>query len=381
MTRDKSSKLSPLLKWAGGKEQELKYIHPIMPTNFERFFEPFLGGGAVYFSINEDIPKFVNDLSVELMGVYRCVKEQDPIFLDTINEISLNWDLLSRLANDNSNEIQGVFFSLFHDEIDVQMFNDWILAFIRKNTNLFDEMLPETLNMNKNNLLKELEKTIRNKFFRMKKISIEKGLLPASDVVENFESALKASFYTHLRHLYNFKDEYGFNLSIRVALFFFIRNYAYSGMFRYNKAGHFNVPYGGIGYNSKSLSKKLRYFRTPLLNRHLSTTSLHSSDFETFLNSYTLSERDFIFLDPPYDTEFSTYDKNEFGKDEQRRLAQFLTKGCKAKWLMIIKYTDFIFDLYKNCEGVDIMSFDKNYLVSFMNRNDKKVRHLIIKNY
>ena len=35
---------------------------------------------------------------------------------------------------------------------------------------------------------------------------------------------------------------------------------------------------------------------------------------------------DFIFLDPPYDTEFSTYAKNEFGKEDQIRLANFLNK-------------------------------------------------------
>src|SRR5690606_10345526 len=136
------------------------------------------------------------------------------------------------------------------------------------------------------------------------KISMEKGLLPPSDVVENFESALKSAFYTHIRHLYNFKEKYQFKESFQVALFFFIRNYAYSGMFRYNKAGQFNVPYGGIGYNSKSLSKKLEYFKSPALNRHLTSTSYHSSDFEDFLNCYTLTANDFLFLDPPYDTEF-----------------------------------------------------------------------------
>ena len=42
--------LSPIVKWAGGKEQELKYILPNIPDGFARFIEPFVGGGAVYFS-------------------------------------------------------------------------------------------------------------------------------------------------------------------------------------------------------------------------------------------------------------------------------------------------------------------------------------------
>jgi len=48
--------------------------------------------------------------------------------------------------------------------------------------------------------------------------------------------------------------------------------------------------------------------------------------------------------------------------------------------MMIIKNTDFIYSLYNN-KSLNIESFEKNYLVSFMNRNNKKVEHLIITNY
>ena len=92
-----------------------------------------------------------------------------------------------------------------------------------------------------------------------------------------------------------------------------------------------------------------------------------------------LTEKDFIFLDPPYDTEFSTYAKNDFDKDDQIRLSKFL-KSTKAKFMLIIKNTDFIYNLYNN-NGFYIKSFDKKYLVSFQNRNNKDVEHLIITNY
>jgi DNA adenine methylase len=39
-------------------------------------------------------------------------------------------------------------------------------------------------------------------------------------------------------------------------------------------------------------------------------------------------------LDPPYDSEFSTYAKNEFNKDDQKRLANYLINDCPAKWMM-----------------------------------------------
>ena len=102
-------------------------------------------------------------------------------------------------------------------------------------------------------------------------------------------------------------------------------------------------------------------------------------DFEDFCNKVSLNEHDFMFLDPPYDTEFSTYAQNDFGKDDQIRLANYLKK-TKAKFMLVIKNTEFIYSLYKD-SGFNIKSFDKKYLVSFMNRNDKDVEHLLITNY
>jgi DNA adenine methylase len=151
-------------------------------------------------------------------------------------------------------------------------------------------------------------------------------------------------------------------------------------MFRYNSSGDFNVPYGGIAYNRKNFLKKVDYLRTKELKSLLDQTKIENLDFEDFFNLHTPTKKDFIFLDPPYDTEFSTYAQNEFTKTDQIRLADYLTQKCKAKWMMIIKNTDFIYSLYDNKE-LNIKSFDKTYLVSFMNRNDKNVEHLLITNY
>ena len=81
--------------------------------------------------------------------------------------------------------------------------------------------------------------------------------------------------------------------------------------------------------------------------------------------------KNICFLDP-------TYAQNEFGHEEQKRLCECL-KRTPAKILLIIKNTDFIYELYK--DNFNITSFDKKYMVSFMNRNDRKAEHLIITNY
>ena len=48
--------------------------------------------------------------------------------------------------------------------------------------------------------------------------------------------------------------------------------------------------------------------------------------------------------------------------------------------MLIIKKTDYILNIYKN-KGLKIIEQDKNYFVSFKNRNKKQVKHLIIMNY
>jgi DNA adenine methylase len=79
----RAERLPSLLKWAGGKEQELRYILPMIPP-FRRFYEPFVGGGAVFFSIQTEM-KFINDKSTELINLYRMVAEQNAEFFQTLH--------------------------------------------------------------------------------------------------------------------------------------------------------------------------------------------------------------------------------------------------------------------------------------------------------
>lgn len=63
----------------------------------------------------------------------------------------------------------------------------------------------------------------------------------------------------YYRNLYNNKNPD--IISLHTALFLFLRNYSYSSMFRFNKQGDFNVPYGGISYNNHYLNNKLTSYK------------------------------------------------------------------------------------------------------------------------
>jgi|SRR5690554_3452062 DNA adenine methylase len=373
-------RLYPLLKWAGGKEQELKYIIPNLPEKFADYYEPFVGGGAVYTAIQAD-NYYINDKSDELICLYQSITNGDrQVFFKALDEIIHNWDLLTTVIEKNSTFFIETYKKYSQDKIDDNKLKDTLFEFILTHSDQFNGMFSTMFNFNIENFIKEIKINLIRKIKRMKELERIKHILPNNDILDNIETALKSAFYMHFRHIYNNTTKYKINRAFKSAIFLFIRNFAYSGMFRYNSNGDFNVPYGGIAYNRKNFLKKVDYLRTKELKSLLDKTTIENLDFEEFFHNHQPTKNDFVFLDPPYDSEFSTYARNEFTKADQKRLADYLINKCKAKWMMIIKNTDFIFSLY-DCKGLNIQSFDKTYLVSFMNRNDKNVEHLIITNY
>ncbi|MGI6393971.1 MAG: DNA adenine methylase [bacterium] len=374
-------RLYPIVKWAGGKEHELKYIIPNLPEEkFINYYEPFVGGGAVYTALQAD-KYYINDKSKELINLYKSIVNKDRThFFKALYEIIHNWEILTEVAERNETFFIDVYKKYSTDKLSDEKFKDILYEFILTHSAEFNGLFSSLFNFNIENFIKEIKTNLIRKTKRMKKIESKKGKLPDKDILDNIETSLKSAFYMHFRHIYNFQEKYELNDAFKSAVFLFIRNYAYSGMFRYNKKGEFNVPYGGIAYNRKNFKKKIDYLKTKELKSLLDNTIIENEDFEDFFKIHKPTKDDFIFLDPPYDSEFSTYAQNEFTRDDQQRLANYLINKCDAKWMMIIKNTDFIWDLYNN-KGLNINSFDKTYLVSFMNRNDRDVEHLLITNY
>ncbi len=352
--------MKPLIKWPGGKEREIETIRKFSPEYKGRYIEPFLGGGAVFFDIDNK-KCIVNDLSHELINFYSCVKTDNLDFKSTIKSLSNEFSFLGGFVNDNQNDILQTYFR----EMTVP-------SFLEKYKTQFSSIAEF-----KNDVfLRELDKNLSRKVKRSQKLELEHGGISHEDRIANIEAAIKSAYYMYVRYLYNMSEHY--TPGEQAAFFLFIREYCYSSMFRYNKQGKFNVPYGGISYNKKNFDKKLEYIFSEEVHDKLTKADFYSEDFETFLNKLDLGEDDFIFLDPPYDTEFSTYALNEFDRDSQIRLSEYL-KNTSAKFMVVIKNTDFIYSLYS--DNFYMYTFDKNYTVSFMNRNNRKTEHLLITNY
>ena len=70
------SKIRPFVKWAGGKRQIIDKLIKYAPKKFNKYYEPFVGGGAFLFELE---PKYavINDYNIELINVYNCIKDKN----------------------------------------------------------------------------------------------------------------------------------------------------------------------------------------------------------------------------------------------------------------------------------------------------------------
>lgn len=66
-------KIYPFLKWAGGKRQLLDEIKLRMPKNFNAYFEPFIGGGALFFELQPS-NAYIGDINKELIHTYKIIR-------------------------------------------------------------------------------------------------------------------------------------------------------------------------------------------------------------------------------------------------------------------------------------------------------------------
>ena len=249
---EKEEKLDvhPFVKWAGGKTQLLDVIESHLPETFNRYFEPFVGGGALLFKIQ---PKSfsINDMNSELISVYQCFQ----------------------------------------------------------NDGLFNSLKDKLIN-HENNHSEEYYYQVR----------------------EQDKNPLFAAF----------------PLDDRASRMIYLNKSCFNGLYRVNSKGYFNVPSGKKEkvncFDRDNFELLRKFFKT-----HKSVIT--NCDFEEAVKNAKAG--DFVYFDPPYDTwddkdSFTSYDKNAFGKDEQRRLAKIYKQlSDKGVYVMLSNHnTNFIRELY-----------------------------------
>jgi DNA adenine methylase Dam len=234
----------PFLKWAGGKTQMLEPILSHLPNDFNNYIEPFIGGGAVFFSLGHR-KSIISDLNEELIITYIEVRDNVEMLIKNLSRHS-------------------------HTE-------------------------------------------------------------------EHFYATRQMDLTT-------------LSNSERAARLIFLNKTCFNGLYRVNKKGEFNVPYGkgkGSFLNEENLKSA---------SLALKETKIIHSEYSKVIKQYA-KRNDFIFLDPPYqpvgkNADFKRYTKEFFYEKDQIQLAEefksLVKRGCKV--MLTNSDHPFILDLYKDYE-------------------------------
>ncbi len=89
-----SSAPRPFVKWAGGKRQLIPILNQHLPENFDSFFEPFLGGGAMLFNIIRKNPNQkcqISDLNSDLILTYVTIRDKVEELIPSLKNHSKNY--------------------------------------------------------------------------------------------------------------------------------------------------------------------------------------------------------------------------------------------------------------------------------------------------
>lgn len=275
----RKSLVAPVLKWAGGKRQILQHILKQIPEEFSTYYEPFLGGGAVFFDLQPQ-KAVVNDINEELVNVYTVIRD-----------------------------------------------------------NL--EELIEDLKKHKNE---------RDYFYAIRELDRDK---------EKY------------RELSNVE---------RASRIIYLNKTCYNGLFRVNRQGEFNAPFGRYK-NPNIVNERTLRAVSNYLNK--AKVTLRCGDFEGVVKG--IRKGSFVYFDPPYDpvsdsANFTGYDKGGFNRAEQVRLKMLCDEldARGVRFLLSNSATDFILELYKDYH-ITIVRANR----AINSRGDKrgKVDEVLVKNY
>lgn len=262
----------PFLKWAGGKRRLLTQYSTLFPRQFSCYFEPFLGGGAVFFYLEPEIA-VLYDINAELVNAYIAVRDH----VD---------DVIERLR------------AMPYD---------------------------------------------RDFYYRTR--------AQQPDALSQIERATRTIY---------------------------LNRTCFNGLYRVNKKGQFNVPFGRY--------KNPRICDEPTLRAAsavLQGKRIHTADFATVVNE--ARAEDFVYFDPPYyprneQNGFTGYTADGFNAEEQRRLADTFRAldqmGCYV--MLSSSNSEMIRDLY---EGFNITEVTSNYPINCRKSGRGPVKEIVIRNY
>lgn len=286
-------KAKPFIKWVGGKRQLLPKILELVPKNINTYYEPFIGGGAVYFNI-EAKNYNISDINHELVNLYDNIKNNSEKLFKELKKIQDSYD---KLRTDNKES--------------------------------------------------DLEKM--------------------------------SEFYYNMRNIDREEEYKKWSSEKKAARFIFLNKTAFNGLYRVNKKGQHNVPFGK--YYKPTIFDKENLIQCKL--RLNDNTQISINSFEHVLEK--AKKGDFVYFDPPYvplnkTSNFTSYAKESFDKEMQIKLKETCDKLTEkgVNWMLSNSSADFVLELYKDY-NINLVDASRN----INSKGDKRgtVKEVLVTNY
>lgn len=88
----------PIVKWVGGKRQLMFELLENMPDDYNRYFEPFIGGGALFFELQPD-NAYISDMNDELINLYQVVRNNVEDLISDLKEHDISKEYFMNIRN------------------------------------------------------------------------------------------------------------------------------------------------------------------------------------------------------------------------------------------------------------------------------------------
>lgn len=168
------------------------------------------------------------------------------------------------------------------------------------------------------------------------------------------------------------------SLSERAARIIYLNKTCYNGLYRENKSGQFNVPFGSY-VNPTICDVETLRVAASILQR----VNLKNCDFEVL--TALMQPEDFVYFDPPYHpasvtASFTTYTRYDFTENDQKRLASVFANLHQRGSYVLLSNSDtaFIRNLY---QGYHVRVVQANRAINSKGNLRGKVNELLISNY
>lgn len=226
--------MKPFLSYIGSKQKFMKKIELFFPETINNYYEPFVGGGSVFFYLNQTrhINKnFINDLDLDVINVYKVIKSNSKkliSYLEKLNTIHTKKDFENLVKVFNENKSDKVLLAAIYIYLNKRSFNGNLKYGKDNIAKPYYSKQAKNINIYNNDNIEDISKLLNNTLIKkkdyiqfLKEYDIKKGDFVFFDppyLVNGIQQYYKETFdfdnFKNLKHVCDKLDKKGINFMI-----------------------------------------------------------------------------------------------------------------------------------------------------------------------